>query len=155
MINSIQSKSTVAVKVALDKQLAAYTNAKFIITAIRTDGEGTVVAMTDYLHSTGIMGNPTVAGHHIPVIENKIRQVKERIRAIINSLPFNLLASMMKHLVARAISSLNMMQGTRVDNISPREAFTGRKSTINVILKFHWAITFRLIILTSLRKRVN
>jgi hypothetical protein len=49
MINSIQSRSTVAVKVALDKQLAGYTNAKFTITAILTDGEGAVVDMTDCL----------------------------------------------------------------------------------------------------------
>jgi hypothetical protein len=57
MINSIQSKSTVAVKVALDKQLAAYTNAKFTKTTIFTDGKGAVVAMTDYLQSICIMVN--------------------------------------------------------------------------------------------------
>jgi hypothetical protein len=35
---------------------------------------------------------------------------------------------MMKHLAAHAVSSLNMMPcNTRVDNISPREAFTGSK----------------------------
>jgi hypothetical protein len=55
MISSIQSTSTFAFNVALDKQLAAYTNAKFTITAIITDGEGAVVAMTDYLQSIGIM----------------------------------------------------------------------------------------------------
>jgi hypothetical protein len=65
--------------------------------------------MTDYLQSIGIMVNPTGAGQHVPVIENKIRQVKQRVRAIITTLPFNLPESMMKHLVAHAVSSLNMM----------------------------------------------
>jgi hypothetical protein len=82
------------VKVALEKQLAAYINAKFNIMAILT--EGAVVAMTDYLQSIGIQVNPTGAGQHVPVIENKIRQIKERVRAIFNTLPFNLPATMMK-----------------------------------------------------------
>jgi hypothetical protein len=87
-----------------------------------------MAAMTDYLQSIGIMVNPTGAGQHVPVIENKIRQVKERVRAIINTLPFNLPATTMKYLVANTVSSLNMMPcGTPVDNISPREAVTGRK----------------------------
>jgi hypothetical protein len=108
------------VKVALEKQLAAYVNAKFNIMCC--------VAMTDYLQSIGIQVNPTVASQHATVIENKIRQIKERVRAILNSLPFNLPATMMKQLVSQLLSSLNMMPcGTQVDNISPNEAFTGRK----------------------------
>jgi hypothetical protein len=81
----------------------------FILTAILTDGKGAVVAMTDYLQSIGITVNPTGAGQHVPVIENKIRQVKERVRAIINTLPFNLPATMIKHLVAHAVSRFDMM----------------------------------------------
>ena len=128
MISSIQSKSTAAIKSALAKQIGAYTYSKFTITTILTDGEGAVQALSDYLLSIGIKVNPTGAGQHVPVIENKIRQVKERVRAILNTLPFNLPSTMMKHLVSYAVSSLNMMPcGTRVDNISPREAFTGRK----------------------------
>jgi hypothetical protein len=44
MITSIQSTSTAAVKVALERQLAAYTNAKFNIAVILTNGERAVVA---------------------------------------------------------------------------------------------------------------
>jgi hypothetical protein len=74
MITSIQSKSTAVVKVALEKQLAAYANVTFNITTILTGGEGAVVAMTDYLQSIGIQ------------VENKISQIKERVRATLNTL---------------------------------------------------------------------
>jgi hypothetical protein len=73
------------VKVALEKQLAAYVNAKFNITAILTDGVGAVVAMTDYLQSICIQVNPTGAYQHVLVIENKIRRIKERVRAFLNT----------------------------------------------------------------------
>jgi hypothetical protein len=105
IITSIQSKSTAVVKVALEKQLDAYVSAKFNITAFLTDGEGAGVAM----QSIGIQVNPNGAGQHVPVIENKIRQVKERVRAILNTLPFNLPATMMKHFVSHVITSLNVM----------------------------------------------
>jgi hypothetical protein len=122
MITSIQSKSTAVFKVALEKQLAAYVNAKFNRTAILDDGEGAVFTMTDYLQSIG------ATGQHVPVIENKIRQIKECVRAFLNTLLFNLPTTVTKHLVSPVVSSLNMMPcGTRVDKISPREEFSGRK----------------------------
>jgi hypothetical protein len=64
--------------------------------------------MTDYLQSIGITVNAIGAGQHVPVIENKIRQVKEHVRAIINTLSFNLPATMLKRLIAHAVSSLTM-----------------------------------------------
>jgi hypothetical protein len=75
----------------LEKQLAAYVNAKFNITAILTDGEGAVIAMTDYLQSIGSEVNRTGAGEPVPAIENKIRQIKKRVKAILNTLTFNIL----------------------------------------------------------------
>ncbi len=65
---------------------------------------------------------------HVPVIENKIRQIKERLRAVLNSLPYKLPLPLLKWAVPYVVTRLNMVpSGTRVDSTSPRELYLGRK----------------------------
>jgi hypothetical protein len=67
--------------------------------------------------------NPSGAAQHVPAIENKIRQIKERVRAVLNTLPFTLPGT---RILCSEMSNM-MPCHSRVDSISPREAFTGRK----------------------------
>jgi hypothetical protein len=67
-------------------------------------------------------------GQHVPVVERKLRVLKERGRAILHSLPFILPTSLLRYLVSNAVMGINMMPSLLcVDQTSPREAFTGRK----------------------------
>jgi hypothetical protein len=73
--------------------------------------------MTDYLQSTGIQVNLTGAGQHVPVIDWSYSQHSTVQLACYND----------ESLGISLVSSVSMMRcGTRVGNISPREAFTGR-----------------------------
>ena len=129
LCNWLSGKRNVDVlQAALDNQLAVYRSAKLAVRTILTDGEKGVVALRGNYEGQGIRVNPAGAGQHVPVVENKIRQLKERIRATVSALPFQLPFSLMRFLVFFCVSRLNIMpRGTRVDERSPRELLTGRK----------------------------
>jgi hypothetical protein len=62
-------------------------------------------------------------------VERNIRLVKERMRAIISVLPYNVPNSLMGYLADYAVMMINTFpRTTSNDNISPREHFTGRKT---------------------------
>jgi hypothetical protein len=127
-VNHVNTRSLSHIRPALLAQINSYMSNKFVISTLLTDSEGAVKAMKSELNAMGIEVNSAGAGQHVPVIENKIRQIKERIRAVLNTLPFTLPASMLKNLVFYSVKCLNMMPcRTRMDMVSPREAFTGRK----------------------------
>lgn len=137
LINHLKGSRTAATLMsAISNQLNRYTSQGFVVNTILTDGEGGLIALESYLNSEGISVNPAGPGQHVPVVENKIRQIKERCRAIINTLPYTLPETLMKWLVSYSVSRLNMLPcGTRMDPTSPREIFTGRKIDFNRDLK--------------------
>jgi hypothetical protein len=129
MVNHMGSKSAEAIRKALMIQIGIYKSENFTIETILTDCEAAVVhPLTPELNAMGIKVSPAGPGQHVPVIENKIRQLKERVRAHTAMLPFTLAASLMVWLVAFCVSRLNMMPSSlRMDAVCPKEAFTGRK----------------------------
>lgn len=129
LVNHLKgSRSASTLMAAISNQLNRYTAQGFVVKTILTDGEGGLMSLEAYLNGEGISVNPAGPGQHVPVVENKIRQIKERCRAVINTLPYTLPANLLKWLVMFSVSRLNMLPcGTRVDTTSPREIFTGRK----------------------------
>ena len=123
------SRATGPVRDALSKQVALYRSENFTVRTILTDGEGAVHASASFLHNEGIRINPAGAGKHVPTIENKIRQIKERVRAHISVLPFKLSQPLLQWLVQYSVSAINYMPTStwEVDHPSPKEIFTGRK----------------------------
>jgi hypothetical protein len=130
------SRNTTVIGKALNDQINAYRAEKFEPRTVLTDGEGGINAFASELNRQGIKVNPTGAGQHVPVVENKIRQIKERVRACLSALPYTLPSSLLIFLVYFCISRMNMMpSGTRVDSISPREGFLGRKLDYKIDLR--------------------
>ena len=84
--------------------------------------------MTQVLNLRGIVVNPAGPGSHVPVIECKIQEVKQRARGIINTLPYKLAVCLIVHLIIIVVSRINLVPyKTGLTNISPAEAFKGRK----------------------------
>ena len=127
-ITHIPSKSIPAVRKALLDTLRQLRKAGFTVGAILTDREGAVLALREELEDRGIRVNATGAGQHVPVAENKIRQVEERGRCVLSSLPFKLPRPLIRWLIAFCTQRLNMVQHrTRADAAIPMELFLGRK----------------------------
>ncbi|MGC9156348.1 MAG: reverse transcriptase domain-containing protein, partial [Ferrimicrobium sp.] len=92
-----------------------------------SDGEKGIAKVANS-PAVGLVFNPAGPGQHVPIVENKIRQLKERMRAVLSGLPYALPPFLMKWALQYCVTRLNMVpSGTRVDPTSPRELFLGRK----------------------------
>ena len=76
---------------------------------MRSDGEGSPKAAIQKLNIRNDICGPD---RHIPVIERRIRTVKERVRGILNALPFTLPMYLLKYLVYFVVSRLNLLSST-------------------------------------------
>ena len=76
------------------------------------------------------------AGGAVPMVERKIRTVKERIRSIINTLPFEITEIMEEFLVKGAVYSINLVPTRNsVEYASPREKLLGELIDATLDLK--------------------
>ena len=64
----------------------------------------------------------TGADKAVSVVERKIRQVKERLRAIINTFPYRLKEQLQSWLLRYVVSRINLvLTRNNLDNVSPGE----------------------------------
>ena len=65
---------------------------------------------------------------HVPIVERKIRVIKERVRGIINTLPYRLPTKLLPLLVLFCVNRINMTPSIAAANgASPWERFYGKK----------------------------
>ena len=121
---------------AIFSQLDLYKSRGFSISHILTDNEGGVIASSSQLEARGVLVNPVGPGAHVPVVERKIQEVKERCRSIISTLPYRLPLHLFGYLVIFVISRINMVpHRAGYENVAPFEAFTGRKIDFKIDLR--------------------
>lgn len=140
LMRPMQDKSQVSLRAALDSFIDTYRARRFNIKAINSDGDAAVKSLHSHLLNKKVHLNITAADEHVPDVERNGRIVKERVRTVLNSLPYTLPISMLRHLVNFVVFTLNLIprQGTITHGLlSPREIFTGIKAQMkNVPLKF-------------------
>ena len=108
------------------------------ITMIRIDGELAVhtLSLQSKLAALGIISDSTGAGEAVAVVERKIRVSKERVRAIINTVPFSLSELLESWLLRYVVNRLNLVPTRNsVAYVSPREKLYGRKINVDEELK--------------------
>ena len=105
------------------------------ISLVRVDDESAVAS--DFFQSKlGERLDIGGAGTAVPVVERKIRTVKERIRAVINTLPFEITEKMEEYLVKGACYSVNLVPTRNsVEYASPREKLLGEMIDASLDLK--------------------
>ena len=92
------------------------------------DIEGSVAALSSYVEAKGLALNTTAKTEHVPELERAGRQLKERIRAFWNTLPFKLTALLIIYLVYYCVTTINMFpKSSAAVGVAPREMFNGRK----------------------------
>ena len=130
------SRSTQSLQSALDKQIAVFMARGYQIKAVLSDGEKGISKLVPYLNSRNIVTNIAAAGQHVPLVERKIRQIKERVRSILTTLPYNINHTLMKYLIYFVVSRINMVPtSTSSSFTSPREKFLDRKVTYTTDLR--------------------
>jgi hypothetical protein len=80
----------------------------FKIKMIRVDGEGAINTkwFENKIAALGIILDTTGAGEAVAIIERKIRHIKERVRAIMNTIPNPLTDKLIQWLVRFAVNRI-------------------------------------------------
>eukprot|EP01041_Mallomonas_annulata_P007081 gene7081-14411_t len=108
------------------KQLGVYFSRGFDLLTIRCDPESELVGLKSLFGHDGIEMDITGADEAVPKVERTIRTVKERVRGILNTLPYCLLLKFLPYLLFFCVLRINMTPyGDRVE--SPFEQLYGRK----------------------------
>ena len=122
----LQTKKTRNVRDALINAIDAYKMHDYNVVKVSFDNEPVLHAAVSNI--PGVTPSPRGSGMHEKVAESKARRLKERIRAILHSLPFELPMILLEHLIHFVVKLRNSIpvdgSGT---NLSPREMFTGVK----------------------------
>jgi hypothetical protein len=128
MITRVKNRSTEALHAAVYHHLETAESEDYTVTHILCDGEKGFAAFFNALLTSGYRINPSGPGQHVPVVERKIRVVKERVRATLQSIPYQLMFSLLRYLVEYVTIMLNFEpSSTREDPTSPYELFRGLK----------------------------
>ena len=136
MVTNLVNKQSNTLKIALDDMIEKYHSSGFIVTHIKCDGEKGIEKLSNYFLSKNIILNVASREQHVPIVERKIRLMKERMRAIITTLPYNLPKLVLDHLVFHSVKSINILPNNTLNNIiSPTEIMTGRKLDLKTQFK--------------------
>jgi hypothetical protein len=129
MVNYLERRNAGSIRTAIFKMIGHYAKEGFKVKQILSDGEGGVVAIKNELEAQGIAVNLTAQNEHVPEIERAGRQLKERVRGVVNTLPYRFTKFMMIMLVYFCVQAINMFPKTSAmsTKLSPREMFSGRK----------------------------
>ena len=124
----IQNRKTPQIQSSIMHILAVAKSRQLRISHIISDNEGGVLSMSEDLLNQGIQVSPTAAGEKAHKVERRIRFIKERVRSIMHSLPYNLNALLLIHCVAHSTWCTNLHTTSEsTANLSPHEVFTGRR----------------------------
>ena len=134
MVLRLPSKTIADVLSGIRRHVAEIRKQGFEVVLMRIDGESAVgseeikIAIAEMKIDIDIMA----AGEAVPVVERKIRVIKERVRAAINSLPFELCDKVEDYLVLWAVSRVNLaVTSNSTTYESPREKVYGRRVDVS------------------------
>ena len=110
------------------------TRAGFNITSIKCDGEAAID--TDLLRGNLDVDLDITGGESVPIVERKIRTIKERFRGTKSTLPYNMTEQLEDWLVQHTIYFLNFTPTSdSMDNRSAREKVKGKLINAKTDLK--------------------
>lgn len=123
----IERETTHMLGSALQEQLDTAHGKGFRVTRVHCDPQAGLTGLAGKFPGTEI--DIQGAGDHLAIVDAKIRRVKEMVRCIHSDLPWQLPRNRVPDLVAYAVSRINLRRtGASTNNVSPKVAFTGRKT---------------------------
>ena len=134
LTSKVKSLKKKDMKKAFESQLNLITSRNFKVSHIYTDGG--ISCLSEFFGARGIRHEICGAGAHVPIVENKIKVLKNRMRSILSSLKFPLPSSLLLSLVAFSTTCINLVITVNCrDNTSPVENFIGRKIRFDLDLR--------------------
>jgi hypothetical protein len=138
-VEALADKSGKNLMTAIKSIVRLYRLAGFQVRRVLMDGEFTKIR--DALSDIGILYNETGRDEHVGEVERFIRTLKERIRAVYNTLPFTTMPPRLVIEMAKScVYWLNAFPNLRgiSDTMSPREIIVGQKVDYNQHCKYQF-----------------
>ena len=133
---NLLTKQKHALESALSDIISIYKQHNHIIKTIYSDSEINFTSIKKFLNNNGITLSQTTPGNHNGTAERYIGILKEKIRALYHSLPFDLPARFITHMINFATKSMNNTTNYKNDT-SPRVMFTNQPAKHeNLICRF-------------------
>ena len=126
---NVPQKDKYSLAKAVRMVAAAHEAKGFHVSSLLFDGEAGISAARAEIESLGIQLDLAPTGEHVPRIERANRQIKERVRAELAVMPFDVPALLVIHLIYYVISSINMVPRGDSEE-SPRERFSGERFNV-------------------------
>jgi hypothetical protein len=109
-----------------------YTQHGFTVKEIRTDAEAVFIAATGDIHRMGVKHSTTAPDHHEVNIERMVRTIKEKTRALIHNLPYQLPKMLYCHAWQYSIISHNKVSNSKTGNSTPNILVKGVKLDVKL-----------------------
>ena len=133
---NLLSKQKQSLESAFSDIISIYKQHKQTINTLYSDSEINFTSIRKFLNNNGITLSQTIPGNHNGTAERYIGILKEKIRALYHSLPFDLPARFISHMINYATKSLNNTTNYKNDT-SPRVMFTNQPTKHeNLICRF-------------------
>ncbi len=129
---NIRKKNRDTIQTAITSMIETCRQHKWEV-VVRSDNEPSLVSIANNLLIRDAEFDFVPPGRHVPIVERKLRTIKNKARATISRLPYKVPAFAIKWLVASVVFSENILvnnSGNRdpSDVRSPRELFTGART---------------------------
>ena len=133
-VNRMRAKNDVEIHKELMRQMKYPERFGISIGTAHIDGESAV--NSDYVKDRIRNIDSRGGGSHVPAVERKIRTIKERVRAVLNMLPYGITEAMEEWLIKSAVYKINLIP-TRNSILfeSPRERLMGKRISVKTDLK--------------------
>jgi hypothetical protein len=125
-VDRLESKDKQSIMSSVQRLVNLYKKRGFIVQTCLADNE--FESLRSPLLNIGVRLNTCAPGEHIPEVERKIRTVKERVRAIITTLPFRTIPLIITaHAVIFSVMWINFFppKGGISSTLSPRAIVAG------------------------------
>ena len=128
VVRYLNDRKMSTVELAVKQTIASYSKHDVIIKMIVCDGESAISALKASIEGVGVQLEQASKNEHVASIERAIRQIKERVRAFLHSLPFQATKEITIYLVYYIVGMINNIpRSTSVVEMSPKEKLTGKK----------------------------
>ena len=108
-VTALANRTVTTISKALDQHLANYRGLGFQVTEVFLDSESGLITLNEIYQLRGVKLTYAPPGQYVPVIERKIKFVKDRCRALFSNLPCALCKHLLIALVKLAISRINLL----------------------------------------------
>eukprot|EP01039_Chlorochromonas_danica_P011367 gene11368-12697_t len=127
---AIPNKTTRALAEAFQQIILFYKAYHYTVQHVTTDSESTLKALREFFNSNGIKLSHTPAGLHEKRVERAIQTIKNRRRAILAGLPYELPQELEAESLLQTISLINQNTNINTTPLTPYQIVIGIKPII-------------------------